>query len=133
VDLQENKRPDIVRRIEAAKALGDLSENAEYHDAKDALTLVDQRLSELNELQHSVTVVEKTEGATVGLGSSVDVEIGKTKKTFMVVGASEAEPLIGKVSNESPIGKALFGHKAGEDVEVSTPAGKQLFTIVKVS
>lgn len=132
-ELMEVKRPDVVKRIESAKALGDLSENAEYHDAKDQLGLIDTRISELQELVHTVTVVEKSEGgATVSLGSKVDCEVGKGVKTFQVVGASEADPSSGKVSNESPIGKALFGHKAGDEVTVETPAGKTLFVIKKV-
>ncbi|MEI7741071.1 MAG: transcription elongation factor GreA [bacterium] len=131
-DLQENKRPEIVKRIESAKALGDLSENAEYHDAKDQLQLTDTRISELSELIHSVTVVEKTEGGKVGLGSKVDVSVGKISKTFELVGASEADPVNGKVSNESPIGKALFGQKEDAEITIDTPLGKTLFIIKKV-
>jgi len=127
------QRPDVVKRIESAKALGDLSENAEYHDAKDQLSLIDTRIAEVRDLLHDVTVVEKTEGTTIGLGSTVDVVIGgKLEKTFFIVGASEADPANGKISNESPIGKALFGHKKGDSVEVVTPAGVSVFVIKHV-
>jgi len=132
-ELQNVKRPEIVKIIEAAVALGDLSENAEYHDAKEQLRMLDDRRAELRDLILNVEVVERVANKNVSLGSNVDVEINGVTKSYRIVGASEAEPSVGKISNESPIGRALFGHVVGDEVTVETPAGKTIFLIKNVS
>ncbi|MFH0928283.1 MAG: transcription elongation factor GreA [bacterium] len=131
-ELKTVTRPEIIRRVEVAKELGDLSENAEYHDAKDQMALVDARINELEDLLGEAVVMQKTTGSVVGLGSSVDVRSEGVAKNFKIVGASEANPVTGHISLESPIGKALMGREAGEEVVVETPVGTTKFIIEKV-
>ncbi len=135
-ELKTVKRKELVERIEAAKALGDLSENAEYHEAKDAMSLLEGRIFELDELFKNVQVIEAPAAGdktgNVRVGSTVKVEVNGKEKTFQIVGSNEADPLTGKISNESPIGSALLGSKAGEAVEVTTPGGTTVYTIKHV-
>jgi transcription elongation factor GreA len=127
-----SRRPGLARRIEAAKELGDLSENAEYHDAKDEQGLVESRIRELeNMLRHSA-VVAKKEGGTIGMGSQIIAMLNGKEKKYEIVGTNEAKPLEGKISNESPLGKAFLGHKIGDTVEVQTPTGKNAYEIKEV-
>ncbi len=130
-DLKTVKRREAADRIEVAKALGDLSENAEYHEAKDAMALLENRIFEVDELLKNVRLIEDQGGAsgTVHIGSTVTVEVHDKKKVFTIVGSNEADPLTGKISNESPIGQALLGHHVGETVEVTTPAGTHPYQI----
>ncbi len=124
-DLKTVKRREVASRIEAAKALGDLSENAEYHEAKDEMALMENRIVEIEEILKNVAVIEE-EAATPGavrVGSVVEVAINGKQKMFTIVGSNEADPAAGKISNESPIGSALLGAKVGDVVNVKTPAG----------
>lgn len=133
-DLKYVKRREIADRIEAAKALGDLSENAEYHEAKDAMALLESRIFEIGELTKTAHVIEKEVGAkgVVRIGSTVDVEVNGKQKTFQIVGSNEADPLAGKISNESPIGSALLGAKVGDNIDVESPGGKTVYRIAEV-
>lgn len=132
--LKTIDRREASARIESAKALGDLSENAEYHDAKDEMAHIESRIYEITELLKNVAVIEEETGATgvVRVGSTVEVEVNGTKKTFMIVGSNEADPVAGKISNESPIGSALLGVKVGDVVDVKTPAGTIPYRILAV-
>lgn len=132
--LKTQTRRELANRIEAAKALGDLSENAEYHEAKDALSFVQGRIYEIEDMLKNISVIPGGEsGGAVRIGSSVEVEVNGKSKTYKIVGSNEADPVAGRISNESPIGEAFLGHKAGESVEVETPAGGTTYKIVKVS
>jgi transcription elongation factor GreA len=133
-ELKTVKRRELAGRIEAAKALGDLSENAEYHEAKDALAFVEGRISEISDILKNVAVIEeeKAQKGMVGVGSVVEVSVNGKRKTFSIVGSNEADPRSGKISNESPIGNALLGAQVGEKVEIKTPAGVTLYEIVAV-
>ena len=126
-------RPEIVSRIETAKELGDLSENAEYHDAKDQLALIDARVSELSEMINFAVVVEKTSGSIIGIGSKIRVRVGDKERRFQLVGTSESDPSNGKISNESPLGQALFGQMEGQLVKVETPSGTVKYDILEVN
>lgn len=133
-ELKTVKRRELVSRIEAAKALGDLSENAEYHEAKDALGFVEGRILEIEDLLKNVEVIEEG-GTTTGIvrvGSTVTVTVNGKQKTYTIVGSSEADPVAGLISNESPIGSALLGAKAGQTVDVATPAGRTSYRVVEV-
>ncbi len=133
-ELKTVKRREAAGRIEVAKALGDLSENAEYHEAKDALALLENRIFEIEQTLKDVQIIED-QGAKTGVvhvGSTVVVEVRGKNKTFMIVGSNEADPATGKISNESPIGLSLLGAKVGELVDVSTPAGTVEYRIVQV-
>ncbi|MEA3249448.1 MAG: transcription elongation factor GreA [Patescibacteria group bacterium] len=133
VHLKTVKKPEVAKRIEEAKELGDLKENAEYHDAKDQMGWVMGRVIQLeSEIGHA-QIVEKTNGDTVGIGSSVKVKYGDKEKVMTVVGATEADPIQGLISNDSPLGQALIGKKVGDKVEVEVPAGKIMYSILEVS
>lgn len=136
-ELQQLKsvgRREAANRIEVAKALGDLSENAEYHEAKDALALLESRIFEIDEVIKNAQIIEEQGGKTgvVRVGSTVTVEVRGLTKVFSIVGSNEADPGQGKISNESPIGVSLLGAKVGEEVEVVTPAGTVEYRIIKV-
>lgn len=132
-DLKTVKRRELANRIEAAKSLGDLSENAEYHEAKDALGFVEGRILEIEDLLKNAVIVEQESGGSnVRVGSTVVVTVNGKEKTFTIVGSNEADPLTGKVSNESPIGHALLGAKVGDQVEVETPAGTTVYEVARI-
>ncbi len=127
------KRQEIAKRLEEAKALGDLSENQEYISAREAQAFNEGKILELEQLLRDVIVIDKNrKSSTVRIGSSVEVKAnGKTQK-FMIVGSEEADPRNGKISNESPLGRAFLERKAGEAVDVETPGGKVNYKIVAV-
>jgi transcription elongation factor GreA len=131
--LKTVKKPEVATRIEHAKDLGDLKENAEYHDAKDQMGWVMGRIMTLESQIGHAQVVEKTEGDTVGIGSSVQVSYMDKEKNLTVVGAAEADPVQGLISNESPLGQALIGKKVGETAEVEAPAGRISYSILEIS
>jgi len=129
-DLVANQRPKIAGRLKEAKEYGDLSENAQWDDAKDQQAFVEGRISEIeNILKHSVVIEQPKGNDTVGMGSVVHVEVEDGVQEYTIVGSPEANPELGKISNESPIGKALLGSKKGDQVEVETPSGKMTFKI----
>lgn len=133
--LKTVTRRAVAERLETAKALGDLSENAEYHDAKDEMIALEMRIYELEEFLKTVHVIEADGSAdgVVRIGSSVVVSVNGKDKKFEIVGSNEADPLQGKISNESPIGSALLGANIGARISVQTPAGLTVYTIKKVS
>ncbi|OGL66476.1 hypothetical protein A2856_02175 [Candidatus Uhrbacteria bacterium RIFCSPHIGHO2_01_FULL_63_20] len=125
-------RREIAGRIEAAKELGDLSENFEYHEAKDQQALNETRIVDLEGMIKDAVLVEQKSGGEIGLGSSFVAEAGGTRKAFEIVGSNEADPLAGKISNESPIGQAFMGRGTGDVVEISVPSGVMRYTILEV-
>lgn len=128
------KRREIAAHIEAAKALGDLSENAEYHEAKEEMALLESRIFEIQEILQNVSVIEDEKGAfgIARVGSVIKVKVKGQEKTFTIVGSNEAEPVAGRISNESPIGSALLGAKKGDVVEVKSPSGMTVYEILEV-
>ncbi len=131
--LKTKTRMDIADQLKRAKEYGDLSENAEYAQAREEQGKVEARIFELEELLKRAAVIKKTEGGTtVQVGASVTVEKGGKSITYHIVGASESKPEEGKISNESPIGRAFIGKKVGEKVEVTSPNGKAVYEIVKI-
>lgn len=133
-DLKFVKRPEIARRIEEAKAMGDLSENAEYHEAKDRLGFLQGRIEEIEQILKNVSVIQADSGTgAVNIGCTIEVEINGNRRTYKIVGSNEADPTKGWISNESPTGNAFLGHKVGEDVAVTTPGGTQVYRIVSIS
>lgn len=127
------KRREIASRLEAAKALGDLSENAEYQEAKEAQSLNESQVAELEEKLRNIVVIQKpTDSSTVQVGATIDVDSSSGRETFTIVGSEEADPREGKISNESPLGTAFLGKKAGETVEVKTPAGMVSFRLLNI-
>lgn len=128
-------RSEVADRIKTAREFGDLSENAEYQSARQEQEKLENRISELAHILQSAEIISKPKGdSKVQIGSHVNLkdESGKTKK-FQVVGTVEADPLNGKISDESPIGQALLGKKLGEAVEIKTPTDTTTFKIVDIS
>jgi transcription elongation factor GreA len=127
------RRKEIAERIERAKELGDLSENAEYSEAKDAQALNEGRILELANTLKNVTVVSaENSNGEVAMGSKVTVKSENGEKQYTIVSFNEADPINGKISNESPLGVAFLHHHKGEQVEVETPKGVIKYKIVKV-
>jgi transcription elongation factor GreA len=136
LQLKEEKLPQIIERVSSARDQGDLSENADYHSAKDEQNFVETRISEIEDILANSMVVKGTRSQTqVGIGSRVEVYLkGKATKTFTfeIVGEFEADPEESKVSSVSPLGKALLGKKKGEEVKVIAPAGEVIYVIKKI-
>ena len=134
--LQGAKRREIAERIKEAREFGDISENSEYDDAKNEQAMLEARIAQLEERLRGARVLDPGELGTdvVRVGSKVDVTDDKNKKqSFVIVGATEASPPE-RLSNESPVGKALMGHKKGDDVEVVLPNGKKRkYKITKIA
>lgn len=133
-ELKTVKRRETAERVDAARSLGDLSENAEYQEAKQQLGMIESRILQLNEMLKNVSVIEseKAVGGVVTIGSTVVVQSAGKKKEFQIVGSNEADPAAGRISNESPIGNSFLGHKKGDAVSVATPGGTTTYTIVEV-
>ena len=131
--LKTVERPSVINAISEARAQGDLSENAEYHDAREELNFIDGRIEELEDiLSRSKVVKAATSKNTVGIGCQVTVAANGSSHIFYIVGEWEANPLQKKISHDSPLGKALLGKKVGDKVEVEAPAGKILYTVKKI-
>lgn len=131
--LATTRRREIAERIERAKELGDLSENAEYSEAKDAQALNEGRILELANTLKNVTVVQaEVSNGEVAMGSQVTVKSEKGEKQYTIVSFNEADPVNGKISNESPLGVAFLHHRKGDQVEVETPKGIIKYRIIKV-
>ena len=127
------KRQEIAHRLEEAKALGDLSENQEYIAAKEAQAFNEGKIVELEQLLRDAVVIENNrKHGAVQIGSSVEVKVNGKSKIFTIVGSEEADPANGKISNESPLGKAFLGRKVGESAEAETPGGKMHYKIIDI-
>ena len=127
-DLTTHKRREVAERIKDAREYGDISENSEYDDAKNEQAMLEGRIASIEEQLRSATVVDASELSTdvVQVGSQVKVKDGESGKsvTYTIVGSAEANPAEKKLSNESPVGRALIGHKKNETVTVQLPNGK---------
>jgi transcription elongation factor GreA len=135
--LTTQKRREVAERIKDAREFGDITENSEYDDAKNEQALLEQRIAQLEERLRRATVIDekKVDTDAVGVGVTVHVKDQKSgdSQKFHIVGSAEANPAEQKLSNESPIGKALMGHKRGEVVTVETPRGpKKKLKITKI-
>lgn len=134
--LKEVDLPEIINRVAVARNHGDLSENSEYHSAKEDQQLIETRISEIEDILERATVIKTTKNTDkVGVGSTVECNIkGNAKKTFTfhIVGEYEAVPAEGKISSVSPLGKALMGKKKGEQAKVQAPAGEVVYEIINI-
>lgn len=127
------KRKEIADRIEKAKELGDLSENAEYSDAKDEQAFNEGRILDITNFLKNLTVVENGSGKNeIMMGSKISAEINGLTREFTIVSFNEADPTTGKISNESPLGMALIGKRKKDVVKVRTPKGEVEYKIVKI-
>jgi transcription elongation factor GreA len=133
-EMLNTRRPEIAQRIHDAKEHGDLSENAEYEDAKNEQAFVEGRIQTLQGMIKNASLIdEHTSTDHVQIGSSVKVTGDDGPETFLIVGSAEARPADGRISNESPVGRALLGRKKGDKVVVKVPAGDFAYTIVEIS
>ena len=135
--LTTDRRRDVADRIREAREFGDISENSEYDDAKNEQAMLENQIAKLEEQLRAARVIEASEVSrdTVSLGSQVTVEDESGKRsTYMIVGSAEADPLSkpARISNESPVGRAVLGHKKGETVEVAAPAGSIKLKIISI-
>lgn len=128
----KSRRGDIADKIAEARDYGDLSENAEYDAAREEQGLVESRIAEIEDILMNAELITGGSKTKVGLGSSVELKTGSKMVKYTVVGPVEADPLEGKISNESPIGEALFGKKVGDKATITTPKGEVTYEIVKI-
>lgn len=131
--LKTVRRREIADAIQSAKEQGDLSENAEYSSAKEEQSRIEQEISDLEMTLKNAHVVAKRKTDEVGIGNIVLIECNGQQKEYHVVGSNEANPLEGKISNESPMGEALLGAKVGDNVHIPIPSGAKECTVKKIS
>jgi len=129
----KSRRGAVADKIAEARDFGDLSENAEYDAAREEQGLLETRIAEIEDILNNADVITSGPKALVGLGSRVDLKTGDKTVTYTIVGPVEANPLEGKISNESPIGLALFGRKVGDDAIITTPKGSVTYQIAQIN
>ncbi len=132
--LKKTKRREIADQLEYAKSMGDLSENAEYQEARELQAEVEERVNKLEQILKHAVLLKDHHGSVVQVGSIVVVEkkTNKTKKTYQIVGSEEADISSGKISNESPLGLALLYKKKGDEFSINTPGGKVSYIITDI-
>jgi len=132
-ELMGKRRQEIAQRIQKARELGDLTENAEYDAAREEQAQVEGRIAELEEMMKRAKVVKNSKHPkAIDVGCRVRVHLEGKDEEFYLVGAPEADPTKGKISNESPLGQALLGKKVGEKIEVEAPVGKLIYKILDI-
>lgn len=132
-NLKGSGREELSRRLRSAIQMGDLSENADYHKAKEDQGFLEGRIQEIETILRNAIIIEKGHGDLVTIGSHVTIqEEGSPPETYHLVGPTEADPRSGRISHESPIGKALLDKKVGEVARVDTPGGTIAFKILKI-
>lgn len=126
-------RPEAVKTLKVAREMGDLSENGFYKAARSKLSSIDYNLRRLNSLIKQAKVSEKPRQGIAGIGSKITFTDGKTTRSFTIVGRYESDPSENKISNASPIGRALVGKRIGEDVRINTPSGETVYKILEIN
>ncbi|MFZ1250743.1 MAG: transcription elongation factor GreA [Candidatus Microsaccharimonas sp.] len=129
----KSRRGEVADKIAEARDFGDLSENAEYDAAREEQGLLETRIAEIEDIINNAEIIKASKKSTVGLGSKVELKTGAKKVMYTIVGPVEADPLEGKVSNESPIGMALYGKKVDDKITITTPKGDISYTIESIS
>lgn len=129
--LETVKRPEIGERIKIAREFGDISENSEYDDAKNEQGMMEARIAEITHILSEATVVNAPKRSSkVNIGSTVSVEMNGAERVFTIVGGAESDVAEGKISNESPVGAALLGHKKGDHVTALGPTGREIKMVI---
>ncbi|HSX41202.1 MAG TPA: transcription elongation factor GreA [Candidatus Saccharimonadales bacterium] len=129
-NLVKNERPKIAGELKEAKEYGDLSENASWDAAKDHQSFIEGRISEIEHILRNAAVIESPKKKDkIDIGSTVHLEVEDGKQIYTIVGSQEANPEEGKISNESPIGRALMGKTKGEEVSIDVPSGEMVYKI----
>lgn len=132
-ELKDIRRPELSELIAKAKELGDLSENAEYHDAKDSMAFLEGRIIELGDFINHAVVSDPVSADIITVGCRVKCEMDGKPKEFHIVGSNESDPAKGRISNESPLGRAFCGLKAGAEFEATLPAGIKKFKVLEIA
>ncbi len=132
--LEKDRRAEVGERIKVAREFGDITENSEYDDAKNEQAMLEARISEISQILSTATVVATPKRSSkVNVGSTVTVKMGAGERVFTIVGGAEADASSGKISNESPVGAALLGHKKDDTVSAIGPTGREIsMTILKI-
>ncbi|MGF2383942.1 transcription elongation factor GreA [Lentilactobacillus otakiensis] len=135
-DLKVNQRPKVVERIKIARSYGDLSENSEYESAKDEQSMLESRITTVEHMLQYAQIIDSNDSdkdeVTVGKKVTFQELPDEDPETYQIVGAAEADPMSGKISNDSPIAKGLIGHRLNEEVNIPIPAGTMKVKITKV-
>ncbi len=129
----KSRRSDIADKIAEARDYGDLSENAEYDSAREEQGIVETRVAEIEDILMNAELIKARKSSKVSLGSRVTLKNGAKEVTYVIVGPVEADPMEGKVSNESPLGEALMGKTAGDTATIVTPKGETSYTIKEIA
>ncbi len=132
-ELKTVRKREVANRIEKAKELGDLSENAEYADAKDEMSFIEGRIIELEDTLNRAVIIEQGSTDNVKIGATVELDNRGQKKTYTIVGSNEANPGAGRISNETPLAQALLGKQVGDEITVTVPSGEVRYRIAKIS
>jgi transcription elongation factor GreA len=125
-------RPEVVARVAAARELGDLRENAEYQAARNEQSFLEGRILQLEQRLRTAVVIEAAAGGAITMGSTVIFEIDGAREQLTIVGSAESDPTAGRISAASPVGRALIGHREGDEVVVSTPAADIHYRVIEV-
>lgn len=135
IELKELKaqRPELAEKIATARDFGDLKENEEYSAARAEQVRVENRIMEIEDTLRNVKIIKSKRGGKISLGSRVKVQAGKKTYEYTIVGPIEANPLEGRISDVSPIGKVLMGKKEGDTAELATPKGKTVYKVLEVA
>ena len=132
-DLKTKKRMEVAERLKQAKEYGDLSENSEYNEAREEQNHVETRIFELDDILKRVVLIHKSDTpGIVSIGSVVTVKKNGNTFTYEIVGSEEAKPEVGKISNESPLGRSFLKHKVGDSVTITVPSGEAVYQITKI-
>lgn len=132
-DIENKKLKEIAEKIADARELGDLSENSEYHEAKEQQSFLAGRAAELKyKIKHAQIIEKNGCSGDITVGCAVSLNSEGNKIDFEIVGSDESDPANGKISSDSPIGSALLGHKVGESVSIETPAGEKSYKIIAI-
>jgi transcription elongation factor GreA len=132
-DLKSVQRKKVAEQLEYAKSLGDLSENAEYHEARDRQAEIEDRIKEVELIIKNAVIVDKHHSTVVEVGSTLVIKKNSGAEVeYTIVGSEESDAMAGKISNHSPLGQALLGNKTGDTVKVTTPKGEMQYKIVKI-
>jgi transcription elongation factor GreA len=132
-ELRTVRRTEIAERIKYAKEFGDISENAEYEDAKNEQGMLEGRILTLEKLVRNAVLIEEQHDGFIAVGTTVTVKDDHGEEVYTIVGPAEVDMTAGRISMESPVGKAVMGRKVGDDVIVQTPAGQRKLKVTKVS
>ena len=132
-ELTTVSRPEVILRVKQARELGDLRENADYEAARREQSFLEGRIQEIEQTLRNAVVITTQDSGLVHIGSRVEVEIEGHRTTFHIVGSSEADPAEGRISDASPVGRALLGHRAGDEVVVQAPGRQVVYRVVGVA